>query len=86
MANGWQARLVNIVGHEICEVWNDDFGKWIYLDASYVNHYVCDPKTGEPLNLLELHKLYTDYYFPDGPIDWMNDFTGSQKYEKESLR
>ena len=83
IANGWQARLVNIVGHEICEVWNDDFGKWIYLDASYVNHYVCDPKTGEPLNLLELHKLYTDYYFPDGPIDWMNDFTGSQKYEKE---
>ena len=83
MAYGWQARLVNIVGHEICEVWNDEFAKWIYLDASYVNQYVYDPKTGEPLNLFELHKLYIDYYFPDRPIDWMNDFTGAQNYEGE---
>jgi len=83
MAYGWQTRLVNIVGHEVCEVWNDDFGKWIYLDASYVNHYVCDPGTGEPLNMLELHERYLDYYFPDRPIDWMNDFTGTQKYEKD---
>lgn len=83
IAYGWHSRLVNIVGHEICEVWNDEFGKWIYVDASYVNHYAYDPKTGEPLNLYELHKLYTDYYFPDKPIDWMNDFTGSQKYDDE---
>ncbi len=33
--------------------------------------------------MLELHKLYVDYYFPDHPIDWMNDFTGEQKYEGE---
>ncbi len=32
-AYGWQARLVNIVGHEVCEVWNDEFAKWIYMDA-----------------------------------------------------
>ena len=83
MAYGWQARLVNIVGHEICEIWNDEFAKWIYLDASYVNHYVYDPETGEPLNLLELHNLYTDYYFPNKPIDWMNDFTGTQRFEEE---
>jgi len=82
IAYGWQSRLVNIVGHEVCEVWNDEFGKWIYLDASLVNHYVYDPKTGEPLNMLELHNLYTDYYFPDAPIDWMKDFTGTQKYEQ----
>ena len=33
MAYGWQARLVNVVGHEVCEVWNDEYGKWIFLDA-----------------------------------------------------
>jgi len=82
-AYGWQARLVNIVGHEVCEVWNDDLGKWVYLDASTVNHYVCDRKTGEPMNMLDLHERFVDYYFPDNPIDWMNDFTGSPKYEKD---
>jgi hypothetical protein len=84
MAYGWQSRLVNIVGHEVCEVWNDEFGKWIYVDASYVNHYAYDPKTAEPLNMLELHNLYTDYYFPDRPIDWMNDFTGTQPFDEEN--
>ena len=73
MAFGWQARLVNIVGHEICEVWNDEYGKWIFLDADYENHYNYLTATAEPLNMLELHKLYLDYYFPDRPIDWMND-------------
>lgn len=83
IAYGYQTRLVNIVGHEVCEVWNDEFGKWIYLDASLVNHYAYDPATAEPLSMLDLHKLYTDYYFPDRPIDWMNDFTGTQAYEPE---
>jgi len=73
MAYGWQARLVNVVGHEICEVWNDEFGKWIFLDADYVDHYNYDPETCEPLNMLELHRRYLDYYFPDRPIDWMKD-------------
>ena len=80
IAYGWQSRLVNIVGHEICEVWNDDLAKWVYLDASMVNHYAYDPETCEPLNFLELHRMYLDLYFPDKPIDWMNDFTGTQKY------
>ncbi len=80
IAYGWQTRLVNIVGHEVCEVWNDEFGKWIYLDASLVNHYSYDPETAEPLNMLEMHHLFTDYYFPDDTIDWMKDFTGTQKY------
>ena len=83
MAYGWQARLVNIVGHEVCEIWNDEFGKWIYLDASYVNHYAYDPKTAEPLNMLELHNLYLDMYFPDHPINWMTDHTGTKKFEED---
>ena len=73
MAYGWQARLVNIVSHETCEVWNDEYGKWIYLDASSINHYVYDIDTAEPLSMLELHERYLDKYYPDRPIDWMND-------------
>ncbi|MCD6307588.1 MAG: transglutaminase domain-containing protein [Candidatus Latescibacteria bacterium] len=73
MAYGWQARLVNVVGHEVCEVWNDEYGKWIFLDADFENHYNYDAETLIPLNLLELHRRYLDYYFPNRPIDWMKD-------------
>jgi len=73
LAFGWQARLVNVVGHEVCEVWNDEFGKWIFLDADFQNHYNYLVETSEPLNMLDLHDLFLDYYFPDRPIDWMSD-------------
>jgi hypothetical protein len=73
MAYGWQARLVNITAHETCEVWNDDFGKWVYLDGYYVNHYIYDDKTGEPLSILEMHQRFLDTHYPGRPIDWMND-------------
>ncbi|MFH1743209.1 MAG: hypothetical protein ABIH23_29740, partial [bacterium] len=83
MAYGWQARLVNIVSHEVCEVWNDEFAKWIYLDASSVNHYVYDIETAEPLSLLELHNRFLDKYYPDCAIDWMNDPTGGRSMDDE---
>ncbi len=73
MAFGWQARLVNVVGHEIIEVWNDEYGKWIFMDADAENTYNWLTATAEPLNMLELHRLYLDYYFPGRPIDWMKD-------------
>lgn len=74
-AYGWQGRLINIMNHEISEVWSDDFGKWVYLDASVINHYYCDIKTNEPMSTLELHNTYLDYFFPNRSIDWMNDST-----------
>lgn len=40
-------------GHEVNEVWSDDFGKWFFVDAGY-NYYVCDPATGVPLSIAEL--------------------------------
>ena len=49
MTFGWQARIVNI-SHEVCEVWNDEFAKWIYIDAHRVNQYLYDPVTAEPLS------------------------------------
>jgi len=69
MAYGWQARLANIDGHEICEVWNDDHAKWIYIDASY-NHYLWDEETIEPMNMMDIHWKYLDYFFPGKSIDW----------------
>jgi hypothetical protein len=72
MAYGWQARCINVALHEVCEVWNDEYGKWIFLDADYENHYNVLPQTAEPLSMLDLHRLNLDYYYPDGPIDWMN--------------
>ena len=79
MAYGWQARMVNIVGHEVIEVWNDEYGKWVVLDGAFsqkdINTYQYDPATAEPLNMLEMHKLYLDYFFPNHTIDWMNDYT-----------
>ena len=72
-AYGWQARFINVIGHEVVEVWNDEFGKWIFLDADYENNYNYDPETAEPLSMLELHNLFLDYYFPDRPIRWLED-------------
>ncbi len=83
MAYGWQARLVNVVGHEVIEVWNDDYGKWVVLDGSFdpdnENTYQYDIKTGEPLNMLDMHRMYLDYYFPGKTIDWMKDYTHYQE-------
>ena len=60
MAYGWQARIVNVVIHEVVEVWNDEYGKWIFFDADYVNHYNYDVTDAEPQSLLDLHYKYLD--------------------------
>ena len=39
-------------GHEVNEVWSNDYKKWIFIDAGY-NYYVCDPVTDTPLSLQE---------------------------------
>jgi hypothetical protein len=82
LSYGWQARLVNIDGHEVCEVWNDDFGKWIYIDASGLNHYLYDAATVEPLSLLEIHDKYLDMFYPDKPIDWTTEETGKKGFTR----
>ncbi|MCD4769210.1 MAG: hypothetical protein K8R35_03470, partial [Bacteroidales bacterium] len=59
MSMGYQARFINInsegvSGHEVTEVWSNEFNKWIYLDATR-DYYYFDLETGLPLNLLEIH-------------------------------
>ena len=73
MTYGWQARIINVVGHEVVEVWNDEYGKWIFFDADFVNHYNYDAETAEPLSLIDMHDRYLDYYFPGRTLDWMKD-------------
>ena len=59
LSMGFQARHINIhseavSGHEVTEVWSNEFNKWIYMDATR-DYYYFDPETGTPLNLLEIH-------------------------------
>lgn len=58
---GYQARHINIhsevlSGHEVTEVWSNEFNKWIYMDATR-DYYYFNPDTGIPYNLLEIHDL-----------------------------
>lgn len=64
LSMGYQARHVNINseavnGHEITEVWSNDFNKWIYLDPTLDTYYY-DLKTGVPLNVLEMHQMLAE--------------------------
>lgn len=64
LSMGYQARHINInseamSGHEVAEVWSNEFNKWIYLDATR-DYYYFDVETGTPLNLLEIHNLLVE--------------------------
>ena len=59
LAMGYPVRWVNIAtrstyGHEVTEVWSNDFNKWIFLDATR-DYYIYDPDTGIPMNLIEIN-------------------------------
>ena len=61
---GYQARHINInsegmSGHEVTEVWSNEFNKWIYLDPT-IDTYYFNTETGIPLNLLETHNLLVE--------------------------
>jgi hypothetical protein len=73
---GYHARHINInseteSGHEIAEVWSNEFNKWIYMDATR-DYYYFDLKTGIPLNFLEIHNLVAERVphpvTPDRPL------------------
>ena len=70
---GFQARIVNANfsvwgGHEMTEVWSNEFGKWILMDPNF-DTYFADKVTGIPLNALELHQIFLEEYYPDEAID-----------------
>jgi hypothetical protein len=64
---GFPARIVSVDysvwgGHEVVEVWSNQFGKWIFLDANF-DTYFADQATGVPMNVLEMHDFLLRYYF-----------------------
>jgi hypothetical protein len=64
LSMGYQARHINIhseavSGHEVTEVWSNEFNKWVYMDATR-DYYYFNKKTGIPYNLLEVHDLLAE--------------------------
>ena len=49
-------------GHEVCEWWSNDYGKWVFFDVNQSWHHI-NPKTGEPYNLLEIHDAIIRHYY-----------------------
>lgn len=41
-------------GHEVVELWSNDYRKWVHVDGDAARYYV-DAKSRAPLSLLELH-------------------------------
>ena len=75
---GYPARWVNIstkhtYGHEVTEVWSNDFDKWVFLDAT-LDYYMVDPATGVPLSLREIGDRVGDI-LPE-PVTWDRPIPG----------
>lgn len=71
---GYQARFVFgdhpgtiVAGHEVCEVWSNQYQKWILQDPNNNEHYV-DPATNVPLSMLETHDRLMKTFYPDGQL------------------
>ena len=70
---GVPARVVNANyavwgGHEMTEVWSNDYGKWVLMDANLDTCFF-DRRTGIPLSALELHRVFEKVYYPGEMID-----------------
>ena len=71
LAMGMQARFVFgctpgvISGHEVAEVWSDEYGKWVLMDPNMDRHYL-DRATKVPMNMMDLHRALLDHFFPRG--------------------
>lgn len=72
LAMGYPARWVNIstkhlYGHEVTEVWSNDYNGWIFLDATR-DYYIYDPDTGVPMGLAEINERLAEIM--PGPATW----------------
>jgi hypothetical protein len=69
---GYAARWVNIstkhtYGHEVTEVWSNDFDKWVFLDATR-DYYMVDPDSGVPLSLRQIGERVGEIL--PAPVTW----------------
>lgn len=54
-AMGWTARMINIMGHMLCEVWSNAWNKWYVSDGLYNTHY---ERGGVPLSAWEVREAF----------------------------
>lgn len=76
---GIPARMVNINyaifgGHEVAEFWSREYDKWVMVDANFDSIFV-SRDSGEPLSVLELHKIFLDTYYPNGEVVNRDEWT-----------
>jgi len=67
-------------GHEVTEVWSNQYNKWIMMDANANLHHA-DPRTDEPLGMLEVHDRMTRAIYGDKQIDPTNKPPGIRGVE-----
>ncbi len=72
LAMGYPCRWVNIAtmstyGHEVIEVWSNDFNKWVFMDATR-DYYIYDPETGIPMSLTEVNGRLKEIF--TRPVTW----------------
>jgi hypothetical protein len=56
-------------GHEVCEWWSNEYGKWVFFDVNQ-NWFYLNPKTGVPYSLLEIHDAIIREYYDGGFAEW----------------
>jgi hypothetical protein len=76
-AFGIQGRHVQInaltgSGHEVNEVWSNDYKKWVFIDPGY-NYYVCDQADNIPLSLQELQAMLFKREKKEFLVKWLAD-------------
>ena len=78
LSMGYPARWTNIstkstYGHEVTEVWSNDFDKWVFMDATR-DYYIYDPGTGIPLSLVEISERLREIV--PRPATWSDPIQG----------
>jgi len=58
-------------GHEVAEVWSNQFNRWIMMDPNGNLHHG-DTATDEPLGMLEIHDRMVAAYYGDKLMLWAN--------------
>lgn len=56
-------------GHEVCEWWSNEYGKWVFFDCNQ-NWFQMNPGTEEPYSLLEIHDAVIKEYYGGGIAEW----------------
>jgi len=70
ISRGIHARHINKIHHEVVEAWSNEFKKWVFMDpTSFCDFHNYDLNTGEPLNVLEMHRAWLRKYVRE-PVDW----------------